>query len=268
MNAAATPYDRTVVTLSRVLSEHSSTRSSGFHGRAEVKRGLAGLRIAVWGVVGHVFAISAVRVLVSSGTSDGGLLVQGLGHDQDGAGGGRDRGPAALPVRPAPGVRLPGPVGEDRPRRARGARPRRRTSGSPRRRPRTAPRAARRSRPRRGRPPGRRRRARPRCTGRPAGAAAAGCPPCGTGAAATRPRSGTGSASGPSGRRPAARPESRGTLIPGRPPAGPWRCRCRWSVPGAASAVMPSAYRTPGTRAGKSRQRAAACWKYIRFSPS
>ena len=42
-----------------------------------------------------------------------GLLVQGFGHDQDGAGGGRDRGPAALPVGPAAGVRLPGPVGED-----------------------------------------------------------------------------------------------------------------------------------------------------------
>jgi hypothetical protein len=40
-------------------------------------------------------------------------LVQGLGHDQDGAGGGRDRGAAALPVGPAAGVRLPGLVGED-----------------------------------------------------------------------------------------------------------------------------------------------------------
>jgi hypothetical protein len=42
-----------------------------------------------------------------------GPLMQGLGHDQDGAGGGRDRGAAALPVGPAAGVRLPGPIGED-----------------------------------------------------------------------------------------------------------------------------------------------------------
>jgi hypothetical protein len=47
------------------------------------------------------------------GDGYGRALVQGLGHDQDGAGGGRDRGPAALPVGPAAGVRLPGPVGED-----------------------------------------------------------------------------------------------------------------------------------------------------------
>jgi hypothetical protein len=47
------------------------------------------------------------------GDGCGRALVQGLGHDQDGAGGGRDRGPAALPVGPAAGVRLPGLVGED-----------------------------------------------------------------------------------------------------------------------------------------------------------
>jgi hypothetical protein len=47
------------------------------------------------------------------GDGCGRALVQGLGHDQDGAGGGRGRGPAALPVGPAAGVRLPGLVGED-----------------------------------------------------------------------------------------------------------------------------------------------------------
>ena len=40
-------------------------------------------------------------------------IVQGFGHDQGGAGGVADRGAAALAVRPAAGVGLPGLVGED-----------------------------------------------------------------------------------------------------------------------------------------------------------
>jgi DNA-binding CsgD family transcriptional regulator len=42
-----------------------------------------------------------------------GLVVQGFGHDQGGLGGFADRGQAALAVRPATGMGLPGLVGED-----------------------------------------------------------------------------------------------------------------------------------------------------------